>query len=875
VPERRMRARVVIEGDTAQVKKALKELEQQSGETGVKLRQNFSRGYRGAQAEADAFASRMKSLLSPRDLLTGVGLGAGLAGIGAAFRAVTQPAADFEEKMAEVSTILDTSKVNMDELRQAVLDTSKEFGKPAVEQAGGLYQILSAGITDAAEAIEVLRVATKAGIAGVTDTETAVDGITSVINAFGLKASDAGRVADAMFKTVERGKVVFRDLSQFMGQAAPTFAAVDMPFEEMLAAVSTLTASGIRPNQAFEGLRSMLSNVIRPSEQARKTAHALGVEFDVTALRSKGLAKFLREINQAAKGNTEVISNLFGDITGLQVALALGGQQSNRFESDLRALEESAGATDTAFQKQKETFNHLRREIGSLAEEIKIGIGNQQLPILGGFLEKLKAELDAMPTDLVNAADQEALRRSGRVIAAFVMDGFLGIFEELSPQVTSALARALVGVDEEDLRRSGRLIGAFATDGFLGAFRVLSPQIKEFFSKTVPGAMSVGATEGFPGMEAAGGVAAGHVMDGWHAVMLAKLRQEALSAPDNWLLFLQTEQLKGAGGQASQDLMDGWAEAELQRIKQQASSLPDNWLMFLRPEALSDAGGTAGHQVMNGVQRATNTGLAEGAKRFQQWVESDVPGAMSVADTEGLTAAGGRMGDAIASGARAKIQAFLDWVRSAFASLPDNASVGDAEGFPNTSSDPMDTGEFHGPPVPPEDPRDTGEFHGPPVPPEPPGGGGGGAPPGPEPFGVYPFAHGGRTLADTLALVGERGPELIPLPRGAQVLPNDLYQMAFKQGLRQGGPPGGRALASVLSITREKEPEISVLPKGGQVLPNDPFQMAFKHVPRTAGASISLGPIYVSGVGSPSEGRAIGNEIGAGIVERLERMVNL
>ena len=61
--------------------------------------------------------------------------------------------------------------------------------------------------------IDFMRTATEASIGGVTDLETAVDGITSVVNAYGEEAISASKASDLMFTAVKLGKTDFTQLS--------------------------------------------------------------------------------------------------------------------------------------------------------------------------------------------------------------------------------------------------------------------------------------------------------------------------------------------------------------------------------------------------------------------------------------------------------------------------------------------------------------------------------------------------------------------------------------------------------------------------------------------------------------------------------------
>ena len=74
---------------------------------------------------------------------------------------------------------------------------SVEFGESTEALAGGLYDILSASVAPG-KALDVLAVAARAAKAGLTDTKTAADAITTILNSYGLAAEDAGKVSDWM-----------------------------------------------------------------------------------------------------------------------------------------------------------------------------------------------------------------------------------------------------------------------------------------------------------------------------------------------------------------------------------------------------------------------------------------------------------------------------------------------------------------------------------------------------------------------------------------------------------------------------------------------------------------------------------------------------
>ena len=74
---------------------------------------------------------------------------------------------------------------------------SRQYGQTTKTLTKGLYDILSASI-DAAQAIDVLEVATRGAIGGLTDAGTAADALTTILNSYQLSATEAAKVYDIL-----------------------------------------------------------------------------------------------------------------------------------------------------------------------------------------------------------------------------------------------------------------------------------------------------------------------------------------------------------------------------------------------------------------------------------------------------------------------------------------------------------------------------------------------------------------------------------------------------------------------------------------------------------------------------------------------------
>jgi len=99
--------------------------------------------------------------------------------------------------------------------------------------------IVSSGFK-ANDAIKILRVSAKAATAGLTDTATATKAINAALNAYHLQATDARKVCNVLFETVNKGVLTFEELAQNMGDLVPAAAPLGVTLEEVGAAIATI-----------------------------------------------------------------------------------------------------------------------------------------------------------------------------------------------------------------------------------------------------------------------------------------------------------------------------------------------------------------------------------------------------------------------------------------------------------------------------------------------------------------------------------------------------------------------------------------------------------------------------------------------------------
>lgn len=274
-----------------------------------------------------------------------------VAALTAALVALRRATLDYSASLSEISTLVDTSTVSMDQLSQAAIRQAGQFNSSPLTQTAALYQIISAGASTAAQATDLLTAANRLAVGGVTTVAIAADGLTSVLNAYGDRAGGATAVSDALFVAMRSGKTTVAELSSSLGQVAPLAAQVGVSFDELAGATAALTKGGISTSVAVTGLRAILAAVAKPSSEAEKMAKALGLQFNSTALASKGLSGFLADLQARTGGNTDALALLFGGVEALVPIMALSGQAGKDFAAIMEDMGTKTGATGEAFER--------------------------------------------------------------------------------------------------------------------------------------------------------------------------------------------------------------------------------------------------------------------------------------------------------------------------------------------------------------------------------------------------------------------------------------------------------------------------------------------------------------------------------------------
>lgn len=315
---------------------------------------------------------------------SGVAITAFGAGITASLGLATKSAATFQSELSKVNTL---GVENLEALGDGIKDVTASMGVDLSEATQQTYQIISAGIPEenALTFLEQSAIAAKAGIGELGD---AVDLGTSTLNAFGLSAEDAGKIFDITQVAIDQGKTTIGELGGAVGRVAPLFASAGVSAEEMFASISALTTGGIQTSEAVSGLKAALTNILVPGKDAEAAAQRLGVQFNSAGLETLGFVGLMDQLKEATGGNIDEMTQFFPSVEALNAALALTGEQSSTLTETLDMMKDSAGFSAEAFQRliennPAEAFNVLKGKVSVLAVEV----GEALLPVLKLFID--------------------------------------------------------------------------------------------------------------------------------------------------------------------------------------------------------------------------------------------------------------------------------------------------------------------------------------------------------------------------------------------------------------------------------------------------------------------------------------------------------
>lgn len=361
----------------------------------------FLAGLKSAQSEADTaskniatkignnLSSAGKSLTSAGSTLT-KSVTVPIVGAGTA---VVKLSSDFESAMSKVSAISGATGSDLDALNQKAQEMGAKTKFSATESAEAFTYMAMAGwkTEDMLQGIDgIMALAAADGL----DLATTSDIVTDALTAFGLSASDSGHFADVLAKAASNANTNVTLLGESFKYAAPVAGALGYSAEDTAIALGLMANAGIKGSQGGTALRSSLSRLIKPTDDAA----ALMEKYGLSMTNADGSMKSLGQV-------MDMLRNNMGDLTEAeqaQAAATLFGQEAmsgmlsiiNASDADYEKLTSAIYDADGAAQEMADTMlDNLGGQLTllkSALEGLAIQFGEILLPYIKQFVTWLQ-----------------------------------------------------------------------------------------------------------------------------------------------------------------------------------------------------------------------------------------------------------------------------------------------------------------------------------------------------------------------------------------------------------------------------------------------------------------------------------------------------
>lgn len=370
----------------------------------------------------------------------------------------------FETALAKVGTIADTSKLSTQQLSDQITAMSGQMGVAATDIAEATYQAISAG-QDTANAVAFAGQASKLAAAGFTSSSSAVDILTTALNAYGLSADQATHVSDVLLTTQNLGKTSVDELSSSMGKVIPLAAAYGVTVENLSSGLAVMTANGIATAEATTYTKSMLNELGDAGSTVGKILQKqTGKSFAQLNAEGKSLGDVLQILYKSVGGSSTAFAGLWSSVEAGTGALSLASGGAEHFNDVLSQMQNSAGATETAYETMTDTFRHKVDTLQTAAENLGITLYDSLEPTLGDVAQWGTDCISTLTTSLSDGGSEAMLAAAGEIIsdlAAGIAEQLPGLMQtgvEIITQLTQSLTNAMPAM----LDTAGEVLGTLS-----------------------------------------------------------------------------------------------------------------------------------------------------------------------------------------------------------------------------------------------------------------------------------------------------------------------------------------------------------------------------------------------------------------------------
>ncbi|MCE4971266.1 phage tail tape measure protein [Staphylococcus chromogenes] len=321
----------------------------------------------------------------------------------AGFGAAVKKSIDFDDSMRKVKATSGATGSEFQQLRDKALEMGAKTKFSASESADALNYMALAGwdTKDMLGGIDgVMQLAAASG----EDLGQVSDIVTDSLTAFGMKAKDSGHFADVLAQTSSKANTDVRGLGEAFKYVAPVAGALGYTVEDTSIAIGLMSNAGIKGEKAGTALRTMFTNLSKPTGDMKKKMDELGISIT----DSNGNMLPMRDVMDQLRGKFKGLSKeqqasaaatIFGK-EAMSGALAIINASDEDYQKLTKSIDGSKGAAKRMSDEMEGGIGGSIRQMKSAIESLAISIGDVMAPYikkLAEWLSHAANKLNEMP----------------------------------------------------------------------------------------------------------------------------------------------------------------------------------------------------------------------------------------------------------------------------------------------------------------------------------------------------------------------------------------------------------------------------------------------------------------------------------------------
>lgn len=326
----------------------------------------------------------------------------GIQKLGSALKAAASNAVSMamsnETAFAKASTLL--SGDDLTKYFEGLIEMSNRTGVAFTDLAESMYSALSAGVPQD-NVLEFVENTVNLSKGGFTQTATAIDIVTTALNAYQMEMSEATHVQDVLITTQNLGKTTVDELASNMGKLIPTANGVNVAFDQLGAMYATVTANGVATAETTTYLNAMINELGASGSTAEKAMQAATAGTDMAGKKISEISAMgydvtdvLKLMDEYAQSTGKSLSDMFSSSEGAKAAnILLSNAES--FKSNITAMIDSTGAAATAAETMMDTTAEKTQVAKNQIDNLTSAIAEQLLPAIGETAQSVSDALDS------------------------------------------------------------------------------------------------------------------------------------------------------------------------------------------------------------------------------------------------------------------------------------------------------------------------------------------------------------------------------------------------------------------------------------------------------------------------------------------------